>query len=1315
MQLKAASADSFGIRVADYSLQNDTVFALSAENKHWKRKYVEELALRREEETLRKNELKCLHADIAAVEEKAKNDQKEWCLREFVRSQEYNQAEEDFRNKQEELTTKLNYMKFKHGLDIFGLEERFSKEAKEIRNACDRMVQERQEDRAETIARMNGQLDEARSKSERLVAMVSRLKEERAIEKMIVEMADSTYIDNKLREKEAEYVKLQERFVKLGKEKERVVLEAEEREERLVKEFQAKEADMLSNADERRKSVLKERREAAAREWRVVREAKSRLKEARAEGEQVVAELKRVSEQVQSDMREEFEERIRKLRGEFGKQGMRLLKASREREDHLRAELAKEVELRRSVEEDAKKQMEEYQDLVREMNHLSECLSMEKARRVEERGDALRERAGLDSLIEQQRVEFEKYSNAMETEKHQRECVSDAERKSIVKMQEVKMADMTARQATLEHQLKESDTKRKKESLMMLVEKNRLLTEIDVLGSKRRHQKASFVEERYKLENAKRAEKDVLNQKYDRLAAELTAALGGQEMLFGIRIECDQERYEEAQAKAADEHDQLLELIEARRQEDELKGTLERNRLSGMVERLRAKCKDQETRHEQECRELEADWEEERDAWAEKYDSMNAELELTKMAYDMELESEKERRLEEESSSFEKSEQFVRVIKEYKVLLEDLKSNHDQEQSQLKDTCERKLVEMQKRHEVVMAEIETQWHDFERRVEDEVDHCEELEREVAELQRKREWETIGTGCWVAIMKRHHKVDLDNMRCRLESCEGELSVAKNRSTVLMKSIEKQEAADTARANNHKAEIEQLTRRVETSESEQSVANARASYYLEKLRRTEQTLEDAKSVHQEAVQKGMELIGEFEEECAELKAHVVKKSEALDMEKEIVEQSETVLEWRERDVMQWERTLDAREENLQESKVMMMNGLADLSKQEMDLKNLQEKLKQEEVNILKTKEDLVTEKGSIDARVAEIKKEEDRLQDIEIDMEQREKEARRSLDSAQKVPDRLPIDQSLGELTDTKEQLVAMQKQLTEQEWYFLAREGEFQEAKVEVNRYRKREEKMKLLELELQEKTTGLQGMEVAMRVKKANIDSTMLEVDGIRRTLSMDRRYKARRNRGCQATQEKIAADLEAVHGSSLQCGDEVVEQQNRTTNTEDNSDTKLPKEDEASFQGMKSRRSKVIIHYDLEEDACVEKEESDTKPVGIQKRNSSVMDQVYEGPQFAHPSDRMAHPNFRHGGPHPQNFCRPPPPGYHPMRPHPAGRPHPRMGPPPPYGPRPHGPGYGPPHLRGPRPGFYRPHGPYGQPPHNGARRQHPSREDPR
>ncbi|XP_064641970.1 uncharacterized protein LOC135496539 [Lineus longissimus] len=1272
MQLKAATADSFGIRVADYSRQNDTVFTLSAENKHWKRKYIEELALRREEETLRKNELTSLHADIAAVEVKAKNDQKEWRLREFVRSQEYSRAEEDFRNKQGELTTKLNDMKFKYGLDIFSLEERFSKEAKEIRNACDRMVEERQEDRAETEARMKVQLDDTRSKSERLAAMVSRLKEERAVDKMIGEMADSTYIDSKLREKETEYDRLQERFVKLGKEKERVVREAKETEKRLMKKFQAKEAEMLKDADERKKSVLKERREAIARERRVVREAKSRVEEARAEDEKIIAELKRVSEQVQSDMREEFEERIRKLRGEFGKQGMRLFKASREREDHLRAQLDKEVELRRSVEEDAKKQIDEHQDLVQEMNHLSECFSMEKAGREEDRGDALREKAGLDSLIEQQREEFQKYRNAMETEKHQRECVSDAERKNMVIMFEVKMTDMSARQATLEHQLKESDAKRREGALTMFV---------------------------------------------------------------------DQERYEEAKTKAAEEHDQLVELIgsyrtamgdletkqadklrvvEARRQIDELKRTLERKKLSGMVEEFRAKCIDQEMRHEQECRELEAAWEEERDAWVEKYNSMKAELELTKMAYDMELESEKEKRLEEKSSSFEKRAQLIRVIKEYKVLFKELKSSHEQEQSQLKGTCEERFVEQEKRHEVVLAGLEIQWQDFERCVKDEVDRCEGLEREMAELRRKREWQRIGTDCCVAIMKRHHKVDLDDWRCRLEDCERETSVARNRSTVLLKSIEIQEAADAARTNNHKTEIEQLTRRVETSESEQSVANARASFYLEKLRRTDQALKNTYGVHQESLneanQKRMELIREFEEERAELKAQVVKKVDDLAQEEERLQQSETDLGSRERDVMQLERTLAAREENFQERKVMMIDGLADLSKQDMDLKRMQEKLKQEEVNILRMKEDFVTEKGIMDARVAEIKKENDRLQDMVIDMEQSEKEARLNLESAREVPDRLPIDRSFGELTDTKEQFEALQKQLTEQEWYFLAREGEFQEAKVEINRYRKREEKIKLLELELQEKKTGLQKMEMTVRAKEANIHCTMLEVDGIRQTLSMDRRYKARRNRGCQATQENIAADLEAVNGMSVQCGDEVMEQQNQTTNIEEiTNDIKVPKEDEKSLQEMESRRSKVVIHYNLDEDACVEKEESDTKPVGIQKCYRSVLDQVYQGPQFAHPSDRMAHPNFRRGPP-PPNFYRPPPPGYHPMRPHPAGRPHPRMGPTPPYGPRPHGPNYGPLHPRGPRPGFYRPpHGPYGQPPHNGARREHPSREDPR
>ncbi|XP_064645915.1 golgin subfamily A member 6-like protein 22 [Lineus longissimus] len=1140
MQLKAASADS-GIRVADYSRQNDTVFTLSAENKHWKRKFVDELALRREEETFRKNELMSLHADIAAVEEKAKTDQTEWRLREFVRSQEFNQAEEDFRNKQEELTTKLTDMKFKHGLDIFSLEERFRKEVKEIRNTCDRIEQERQEERAESEARMKAQLDEARSKSERLTAMVSKLKEEREVDKMIAKMADSNYIDiNKFREKEAEYDRLQERFVKLGKEKERVVLEAKKREERLVKEFQAKEAEMLSDADERRKSVLKERREAAAKERRVVREANSRVEEARAEGEKVVAELKRVSEQVQSDMREEFEERARSLRGEFGKQGMRLLKASREREDHLRAELAKEEELRRSVEEDATKKIEEYQDLVREMDHLSECLSMEKAGRVEDRGVASREKADLDSLIERQGEEFQK---------------------------------------------------------------------------------------------------------------------------------------------------------------------------------LRVKCIEQGTRHEQECRELESAWEEERDAWAEKYDSMNAELELTKMAYDMELESEQEKRLEEKSSSFEKIEQFREAIEEYNVLFEELKSNHEQEHSQLKGTFERRLEEEETRHEGFLAELKTQWHDFEKSVENVIDRCEGLEREVAVLQRKSEWQTIGTDCWVAIMKRHHKADLDDMRCRLESCEGELSVAKNRSTVLLKSIEKQEAADAARRNNHKAEVEQLTRRLETSESEQSVANARASFYLEKLRRTEQALNDTYTVHQdilnEADKKVMELSREYEEEFAELDDQFVKQVEDFAQEEERLRQSETDLESRKRDVMQRERSLDAREKNLQERNVMMMNGLADLSKQDTKLKNMQEELKHEEVNVLRMKEDLVTEKGIMDARVAEIKTETDRLQDMEIDMVEREKEARRSLESAQKVPDRLPIDRSLGELTDTKEQLVALKKQLTEQEWYFLAREGEFQEAKVEVNRYRKMEEKMKLLELELQEKTTRLQGMEVAVRVKEAKIDSTMLEVDGIRQTLRMDRRYTARRNRGCQATQENIVADLEAVNGTSVQCGDEASEEQNHTTNTDEiNNDTKMPNEDEKSFQEMKSR-CKVVIHYNLEEDAHVE-EESDTKAVGLQKHYPSVMDQVYQGPQSPHQRYRMAHPNFHHGPP-PQNFCRPPPPGYHPMRPHLSGRPHPRMGPPPPYGPRPHGPGYGPPHPHGPRPGFYRPYGPYGQPPHNGARRQHPVREDQR
>jgi chromosome segregation ATPase len=251
---------------------------------------------------------------------------------------------------------------------------------------------------------------------------------------------------------------------------------------------------------------------------------------------------------------------------------------------------------------------------------------------------------------------------------------------------------------------------------------------------------------------------------------------------------------------------------------------------------------------------------------------------------------------------------------------------------------------------------------------------------------------------------------------------------------------------------------------------------------------------------------------------------REKERATCEHEKIQERQTVIELRETELRQWERSLGSREEEIMTKEIQANNAAVDLHKHEIGLNNLKEKLRKEELSIAKSKEELMIEKGELDAAASEIEKEKERLEDLEIDIEDMKKEARQIRDSSHKTPDRLPFNPNNFIVNDPTEQLAALEKQLHEQELYFITREGEFQDARVGNKRYRMREEELKSMEEELQKKEKGLQEMEVQIQLKDACIESTMAEVEGIRDMLKKDSRCTTttKRNRSTQATQVRM-------------------------------------------------------------------------------------------------------------------------------------------------------------------------------------------------
>jgi chromosome segregation ATPase len=234
------------------------------------------------------------------------------------------------------------------------------------------------------------------------------LKQARSLDRLIAEKADGCFIENRYKDKEEEYDKLQEKIECLSKEKERLLQEAQESEMCLQFEFNVKEAEMLRVAEELRNCWLKEKREADEREQAIITKANHRVEEMRGESERMRTELKQLSEQAQTTT-EEFEERVRTLKKDFNERAMRLLQSSKEREDQLKSKLAKEIALKKEAEEN-------YQKVVHEKYSLAERLKEARDTKDKDRAIALREKLDLEELIECQKTDFQHYQNTIDAE-----------------------------------------------------------------------------------------------------------------------------------------------------------------------------------------------------------------------------------------------------------------------------------------------------------------------------------------------------------------------------------------------------------------------------------------------------------------------------------------------------------------------------------------------------------------------------------------------------------------------------------------------------------------------------------------------------------------------------------------------------------------------------------------------------------------------------------------------------------------------------------------------------------------------------------
>jgi hypothetical protein len=620
--------------------------------------------------------------------------------------------------------------------------------------------------------------------------------------------------------------------------------------------------------------------------------------------------------------------------------------------------------------------------------------------------------------------------------------------------------------------------------------------------------------------------------------------------------------------------EQQLQGQETRRQEEKLKGRLDKKRLCNVIDELRTKLRDQAIDSVNERRNVENAWTVEREVLNEKYSTLESEVQFRQTIHDARLENEHRRQEEGKARAADENERLIQMIDAYGVLLKESETEHLKELRMLERAYDDRLNDQERRCETVVDELLIH-QNVERRLSEEIKCKEsvivELERQldwqkkgtnswisimnshhkaemddvkgklneeasrhkrtVTELERKLDWQKKGINSWVSIMKIHQKLEMNDSKHKLDSCECDLSIVNGRNRQLQAKFTWQKTENDRRTsileNKLRAEIRRLNCRLQQLESEHCIAKASTHYFTEKLKQKNESLQQVVSIHEDslrvAINKGNAQVQQFGEECKELKAQIAQKDAELSKCKDKFEQRETDVERRESNLKSWERSLNGREEALQRKELLTKNAADDLCKQEIDLNNQKEKLRQEELSIIEREDKLIIEKGELDERLSEIDNEKERLEDLEIDIEQREKEARRSSDCFCKIPDRLPFNpDGFNIVNGSTEQLAALEKELRRQEWYFLARENEYQDARVEIKRYRMREEKLKSMEEELQKKERALQEMEVQIQLKDSWIKSTMLEVKGIRDTLKMDHRYtfcKAMKNRGTQVSE----------------------------------------------------------------------------------------------------------------------------------------------------------------------------------------------------
>jgi hypothetical protein len=220
--------------------------------------------------------------------------------------------------------------------------------------------------------------------------------------------------------------------------------------------------------------------------------------------------------------------------------------------------------------------------------------------------------------------------------------------------------------------------------------------------------------------------------------------------------------------------EQQLKEKETLRQEEKFKRHLDKKRLYVVIEDLRTNRRDQTIIFFNERHNFENAWEMEREILKEKSAGLQSELTFRQAIYDAKLESEQRKRDEEKKKSAVENEYLLEITDAYRMLLQESQSDHPKELRQKEDEYEENLNDQDKAHNVIVDDLHTRQQNIEKRLDEEIKHH---ERSMVELQRKLEWQRKGTDSWVAIMKRHHMLEMDDMKQKPDIYECELSLVK----------------------------------------------------------------------------------------------------------------------------------------------------------------------------------------------------------------------------------------------------------------------------------------------------------------------------------------------------------------------------------------------------------------------------------------------------------------------------------------------------------------------------------------------------------